>query len=127
MGTTNNRKVINNHKQKKTASYSPSFFVYDVGGTSTGAVSGFWRRVKKPTATGTNKNTVDKHNNPKPIAGGKVCGAVTPPFVTSTGIPRTMITPHTQLMMLKHPQKIAVKMVAIIPMVLFCILHSPLI
>jgi hypothetical protein len=108
-----------------TASYSPSFFIYDVGGTSTEAASGLLRRVKKPTATGTRIINTDRHNSTYPIVGEKVWGAVIPLLVTSTGTPLAMITPHTQLMILKHPQKIVVSTVATIPMVLFCILISP--
>jgi hypothetical protein len=60
------------------------------------------------------------------MVGENVCGAVIPLLVTSTGAPLAMITPHTQLMILKHPQKIEVMTVATIPIVLFCIFISPL-
>jgi hypothetical protein len=89
--------------------------------------SGFLRNVKKPTAAGTRIIKTDKHNRAYPMVGEKVCGAVTPLLVTSIGVPLAMRTPHTQLMMLKHPQKIVVSTVTTIPMVLFCIFISPLI
>jgi len=111
---------------KKDGDVLAVFFVlYDVGGTSTGAVSGFFRSVKKPTAAGTRIINTDMHNKTYPIVGEKVCGVVTPLLVTSTGPPLAMITPHTQLTILKHPQKIVVITVATIPMVLFCICISP--
>jgi hypothetical protein len=98
-----------------------------VVGASLPAASGFFRKVKKPTAAGTRIKRTDTHNNAYPMVGEKVCGEVPPLVVTSIGVPLAMSTPHTQLMILKHPQKIVVKMVATIPMVLFCMFISPLI
>ena len=83
--------------------------------------SGFFRRVKNPTATGTKIIKRDRHNSTYPIVGDKVCGVVTPFSVTSIGVPLATVNPQMQLNKLAHPQASAVKTVAMMPMVLFCI------
>jgi len=55
------------------------------------------------------------------MTGEKVCGVVAPLLVTLIGVPLEIRNPQIQLNRLAHPQASAVTMVAMIPIVLFCI------
>lgn len=99
-----------------------SILIHEAGGSGSlfGWASGFLRKVKNPTATGTRINNTDKHNRTNPTVGGNVCGVVIPlPSVILMGEPLAMIPPHTQLIMPLHPHIRLVKAVNTIPRVRF--------
>jgi hypothetical protein len=101
----------------------------DAGGSGSlifGATAGLLRRVRNPTTTGMAIKINDKHRSTKPAVGGSVPELVTPFNSVLNGIlPAAVKAPKIHKNNPGHPHKMTEAMVAMIPLVLSSMIHSP--
>jgi hypothetical protein len=91
-----------------------------------GATAGLFRKVRKPTTTGIAMKITDKHRSTKPAVGGSVPELLTPFNSVLNGIlPDAVKAPKIHKNNPGHPHKTTEATVAIIPLVLSSMIHSP--
>ena len=91
------------------------YFSYMLGGGVISSEPGFLRKVKKPTATGTNIIKKDRHTSAMPTEGDRLESLNVP-------LPVAVIAPKRQINKPGHPHNTTVAIVAIIPVFLLFIL-----